>query len=360
MKAVILAGGGGTRLWPVSRKKLPKQNYPFISKDTLLQQTFKRLLKNFKLEDIYLATNISHRNLVRRQLGVPADKMKCLYEPVKRDTAAAIGLVATYLSHANPKAIMFTANSDHYIKDEKEYFRILKLTERLVKKFPDHIVLVGINPTYPETGYGYIKLAHEVMKLGKDSVFKAEKFIEKPDLARAKSYLKKWNYLWNPAIFVWRVDHLLNLYKKFLPQTFKILMKIKKSIGTKNESRILKQEFRKIKPISIDYGIMEKTKKMLAVPADLGWTDVGHWRSVKEILSETAEDNIIRGKHLGIDTKGSLIYSLSNKLITTAGIENMIIIDTKDALLICPKDRAQDVKKIVENLEKRPGGRRYL
>ena len=216
----------------------------------------------------------------------------------------------------------------------------------MVKKHPDQIVLLGLNPTYPETGYGYIKLGKQKVSVGKDKLFNVECFKEKPDLKTAKKYLKSWAYLWNPAYFVFRVDTMLALYKKHLPQQYKILMKIK------NSPEKLKTEFPKIKPISVDYGIMEKANKLLCLPASFDWADIGHWRTVQEILADKKSDNVVKGKYIHMDGSGNLVYSYSNKLIATLGVKNSIIIETKDAILVCPKSKAQEVKKIVERLKK--------
>ncbi len=353
MKAIILAGGGGTRLWPVSRKKDPKQIKPLVGSDTLLQKTYKRVNKGFRKSDIFISTNIKYKQAIKKQLKSFPDR-NLILEPEKKDTAAAIGLAAVSLFHKNPKSIMVTVNSDAYIKDEKEYLRILKLAEKVVQKKPGSTVLIGINPTYPETGYGYIKLGSRDIKLGEDEIFKAEKFVEKPDFKKAKEYLSKWDYLWNPAMFVWRVDTLLNLYKKYLPSIYKSLMSIEASLGKKNSAEVIKEEFEKIKPISIDYGIMEKIQdKMLVIPADFGWADVGHWRTVKDVLSKKESDNVVKGKYIGIESEGNLVYSFSGKLVATCGINDMIIIETEDSILVCPRDRAQDVKKIVQMLEEK-------
>ncbi len=352
MKAIVLSGGSGTRLWPVSRKKLPKQTQPFIGRETLLEMTLKRLLRFLKKDDIYLAIGQSQYNLIKKQVAKFKIKNFSI-EPERKDTAAAIGLAAAMIHKRYPKEVIFTANTDHYIDPATTYARFIKLAAKATAQKPDHTVLIGINPTYPETGYGYIKMGSQKMVFDKDEVFAAERFVEKPDLRTAQMFLKKWEYLWNPAMFFWRADHLMKLYQKHLPQTYQKLMKIQKHMGQSDELKVLKTEFHKIKPISIDYGIMEKIKKMLVVPADFTWQDIGHWRSVKEVLSDTDSDNIIRGEHIGVDTSGSLIYSLAGKLIATSGVEDMMIIDTKDALLICRKDKAQDVKKLVELLEKK-------
>lgn len=355
MKAVILAGGGGTRLWPVSRKNTPKQVQPFIDNDTLLQKTYKRIRNKFAEEDIFVSTNINHYPLIKNQLlNFPDENI--ILEPEKKDTAAAIGLAAVKLYKKDPQSIMVTVNSDAYIKDENEYLRILLLAEQIIKEHPERTVLLGINPTYPETGYGYIKMSAPAMRYPKedgsyDEVFEVEKFVEKPDLETARKYVASWQYLWNPAVFVWKVETLLKLYNDFLPEIYEILMRIYHSLGREGETAVIKEQFAKINPISIDYGIMEKINNMLVIPADFGWADIGHWRSVKEVLNDT-RDNITKGKFINVDCKDNLIYGFNkNKLIAAIGIKDFIVIDTEDALLICPKDRAQDVKKVVTQLK---------
>jgi len=219
--------------------------------------------------------------------------------------------------------------------------------------------LIGIRPTYPETGYGYVKINKLFQQIGNDEIFYGQRFVEKPDLETAKKYVKNWDYFWNSAMFCWRVDYLLSLFKKYLPAHYKILMRIQPALGTKNEKKVVRREFKKLKPISIDYGIMERTRRLVVVPASFDWADVGHWRTVKEILASKKADNIVRGKYISIDSRGNLIYSYSGKLIATVGLKDMIIIETEDCLLVCPKDRAQDVKKVVEELERKKM-RKYL
>ncbi|MFA6098643.1 MAG: sugar phosphate nucleotidyltransferase [Patescibacteria group bacterium] len=351
MKIMILAGGGGTRLWPVSRKNRPKQIQPFIGNKTLLQLTYNRIRTGFLPKDIFISSNIKQKNFIQNQIpGLP--KVNYILEPAKKDTAAAIGLAAVYLAKKNPQEVMMMANSDGYIKNIKEYIRLLRLAEKIVSKNPEQTLLLGIRPTYPETGYGYIKINKLFRQAGNDEIFYGEKFIEKPDLPTAKKYMKRWDYLWNPAMFCWRVDYLLSLFKKYLPQHYQILMKIHSAIGTSRENQVLIKEFAKIKPISIDYGIMEKTKKIIVIPADFDWTDIGHWRAVKDVLANNEKDNVIKGQAITVDSENNLIYGYSGRLIATAGVKDMIIIDMEDCVLVCPKEKAQDVKKIVEKLEK--------
>jgi len=352
MKIVILAGGGGTRLWPVSRKSKPKQIQPFIGNKTLLQKTYDRQRRGFHVKDIYVSTNYKSFNIIKKQIP-KMPRQNFVLETAKRDTAAAIGLSAAYLAKQNPHDVMMMANSDHFIKNEKEYTRLLRLAERIIKNNPKYSLLIGIRPTYPETGYGYIKINKIFQQSGNDEIFYGQKFVEKPDLETAKKYIKSWDYLWNSAMFCWRVDYLLSMYKKYLPAHYKILMRIQPALGTSQEKKVVAREYKKMKPISIDYGIMERTRKILVIPASFDWADVGHWRAVKDILARQPGDNVIRGKHLSIDSRNNLIYSYTGKLIATADVNDMIIIDMEDCLLVCSKERAQDVKKIVEQLEKK-------
>jgi len=348
MDVVILAGGGGTRLWPVSRTANPKQFQPFLGRHTLLQKTYQRVRRVFRPSQIFISTNVTQRKLIARQLPkIPASQY--IVEPEKRDTAPALGLAAAWLAKRNPEAVFVTANVDHFIQDEAAYGRALKVAEQVVHRHPDTVTLLGIRPTYPETGYGYIKVGKRAFTQGRQRVYRVDRFVEKPTLATAKQYLKR-GYLWNPAIFVWRAQTLLDLFQRHLPSHFRGLRTIQKAIGTPKQHAVLKREFHRFKPISIDYGIMEKLHRMYVLPVDLGWADVGHWRTVRDVLQRGSRKNIVRGAHIGT-ADNSLIYGYTKRLIATSGVHNLIIIDTDDALLICSEDQAQDVKKLVDELK---------
>lgn len=358
MKAIVLSGGSGTRLWPVSRQSRPKQTQPLIGRETLLAMTVKRLLKFLKPNDIYLTTSEEQLPLIKKissGMGITHFSV----EPMRRNTAAAIGLAAAIIHKDYPTETVFTVNTDHYIDPVSKYVKFVRLAEEVIQSSPKQTVLIGINPTYPETGYGYIKMGSQKMVIGKDEVFAVEKFIEKPDLATAEKFTQQWEYLWNAGMFFWRVDYLLEQFRRHLPAQYRGLMRIQKAVGERNEKSVTRSEFKKIKPISIDYGIMEKEKNMLVIPSDFTWRDIGDWRSVKDALSKQPQDNVIKGRHIGVSTNSSLIYSLAGKLIATAGVENLVIIDTHDALLVCRRDQAQDVKKLVELLEQQKK-RKYL
>jgi len=352
MYPIILAGGTGTRLWPVSRKESPKQIQPFLDGETLLLKTYKRLINSAPTENIFLSTNISLFNEAKKQLkDLPLKNF--VLEPVKRDTAGALGLSLLKILKRDKDGVFVYINSDAYIKNEKEYDRLLRLGESIIQKNPEKTLLIGINPTYPETGYGYIEVGNFLKKFNEDDVFIVNSFKEKPDLETAKRYLESAKYLWNPTLIIARADYFLSLYKKHLPEMYDILMKINEAIDTDDEDDVIADYFSQITPISIDNGILEKEKDMIVMPGNFGWTDIGHWRAILDILSEDGKDNVELTNHIHTDSFGNFIYSLTGKLTATIGLENMIIVETEDALLICPKNRAQDVKKIVQKLEER-------
>jgi mannose-1-phosphate guanylyltransferase len=357
MKIVILAGGHGTRLWPVSRKNQPKQAECFFDNQTLLQLTYKRVLKGFRKEDIYISCGKSQQGLLNRQVSLNKDNF--ILEPEAKGTAMAIGLACIRLYQKDQNAILAMVNSDHFIKNEKEYLRILKVANKTVQENPDYLTLIGIKPDYPETGYGYIELGDLFKKIGKDKVNKIKRFKEKPDLKTAKQYLKNSKFLWNPAWFVFRAETMLNLFQKHLPKHYKALKKIEQKIDTKDESKVLASEFKKVTPISIDYGIMEKAKKMLIIPSDIKWQDVGSWDAVGDAFADKIEKDV--NNKLSINSKNNLIINKNKeKLISLLGVDDLIVVDTKDALMICPKSKSQEVKKIIEKLKEVKKLNKYL
>lgn len=350
MYPVILAGGVGTRLWPVSRRNSPKQIKPFLDGESLILKTYKRIKKIAPKENIFLSTNIALLKDIQDELYDLPNKNFVL-EPVRRDTAAAFGLSLLKILKRDKDGIFVYINSDAHIKDEKEYERILKLGEQIIKEEPNRILLIGINPTYPETGYGYIEVGDFYKNVGED-IFNVASFKEKPDLETAKRYLESSKYFWNPTLIIAKANNFLENYKRYLPEMYDILMKINEAIDTEDEDSVIEDLFSRITPISIDKGILENAREMIVLPGNFGWTDIGHWRAIADILSDEGKDNIELANHIHTDSSGNLIYSLTGKLTATIGLQNMIIIETEDALLICPRDRAQDVKAIVEKIEK--------
>jgi mannose-1-phosphate guanylyltransferase len=351
MKVLILAGGSGTRLWPLSRLTKPKQVQPFLDNLTMLQHTWRRCRRSFSNHDIFVSTTKAHLKEVKRQL--PQLKIDHLIvEPAAKNTAPAIGLACLIIKKLYPHEVVVTVNSDHHVKDSQAYGRALKLGERAVKASPDALLLLGLKPTYPETGYGYIKLGPKVPGLGSSGVFTVERFIEKPPLAQAKKYLADWKYLWNSGLFMFYPESLLKLYHQHSPAVWHRLQRLK--IGrlpggewTVNNS----QEFLKFPALSLDYAVVERSRNLAVLPAEFGWSDVGHWRTIYDLLVDQAGANVSKGRYVGIASQGNLIYSLAGKLVATVGVEDHVIIDTGDALLVCPKAKAQDVKHLVAMLK---------
>jgi len=348
MKIVIRAGGVGTRLWPISRQNKPKQLHALLSNKTMLQEAIELSMRATAIENIYISGNQDYENILRKDLGAVLEN-NLILEPARRETAAAIGLEAVYLSQKDNQAVIASLGSDHAIKNKKEFVRLLKLAVKTINKHPQHIICLGIKPTCPDIGYGYIELGKKLSP----EIFSVVSFHEKPPQKLAQQFLQAGNFLWNANMFVWRVDTILKLYEKFLPKMYQQLMLIKKSIGTKKERETINKVYPKLEKIAIDYAIIEKAKNILAIPADIGWNDIGDWARLKDELAATEEDNVIKAEHVGLDTKNCLVYSETKKLITTLGLENIIIVETEDALLVCDKYRSADIKKIVEELKKR-------
>lgn len=357
LKVVIRAGGTGTRLWPKSRQNNPKQLSKLIGSKTMLQETVSRVVGVVHYSDIFISTNRKLLKEVKKQIPkIPAKNI--IVEPDKRDTAAAIGLETVYIRKRYPGAIIASLGSDHLIRSKNNFQRTLKNTYKLVSRNPRYLTCIAVYPTYPDTGYGYIKLNNILDQESRAELYKVDKFIEKPDISNAKKYVKDGNYLWNANMFMWKADTILRCYERFLPSVYKDLRIIEKAIGTADEKKVLENKYPKLKKISVDNGIMEKADKVAAISLEAGWSDIGDWSTLKDELKK-GRSNLVEAKHIGIDTENTLVYGDKRKVIATIGVENMVVVDTEDALLICDKNRAQEVKKIVDKLEKK-NERRYL
>ena len=358
MKIIILAGGGGTRLWPWSRENEPKQILPILGRDSLLQQTYKRMRLVFSAGDILVVTAKSCAPSITKQLP-ELPKNNLLLEPVKRDSAGAIGLAAARFIARSPREVIVTVHSDHYVSDAKKYARLLKRAGQLAQKNPEQTILTGIKPSYPETGYGYIQLDKKFVQQSTAGVYRVKRFIEKPSVVKAQRLIAEGNCFWNPGLFAWRVDYLWSLYKTYLPNNFSALEKISQASGANLQAAIDRQ-FVKLNPISIDYAILEKTKKMLVIPSDLGWADIGHWRSVQEMSARDANGNVVNGESLLIESENNLMLSKDKKFVAALGVKDLVVVETNDAILIINKNRAQDVKKIVAHLRSKKDWKKYL
>lgn len=352
--ALIMAGGKGERFWPKSRVNMPKQ-FLSLTDDgkTMIQLTVERISPVVDIKDVYIATNKNYRELVKQQLpGIPEENILC--EPVGRNTAPCVGLGAVHVASKYDDAVMIVLPSDHLIKNNEVFADTFKEAVQIAEEGAN-LVTVGITPNYPETGYGYIKYNQDDKK---NNAYSVEKFVEKPDLETAKSYLADGTYLWNSGMFVWKVSTILDCFKKFMPDTYEGLLKIKAAVGTADENAVLEAEFPNLESQSVDYGIMEKADSIYTLPGNFGWDDVGSWLAVGRIKKNDDNSNVINGNVVAVNTRGCVIEG-GEKLIATVGLRYIVVVDTKDATLITTKENAGEIKQVLAKLREE-GKNEYL
>lgn len=342
---VIMAGGGGTRFWPLSRKAKPKQFLNLSGKDTMVMDTIKRLCRVADQEDIFVVTG---ENFVESTAEATKELLRAdhiLGEPAARNTAACIGYAAMEIVKKYGDGVMCVAASDHFIRNEQEYERVMKLAASLAEE-KDALVTIGIKPTFPSTGYGYIRSERKE----KEAYYEVEEFVEKPDLETAKEYLASGQYAWNSGMFVWEASVILSYFEKLLPDIYECLVKIGDAMGTDREKEVIRQVYPVIPKISVDYGIMERAKGVLMVEGDFGWNDVGSFDALEEIYEKDENGNVVLADTCLLDTQDCILYGDGKKLIATLGVKDLVIAQTKDILLVCDKKMAQDIKRIPEEL----------
>ena len=340
-----MAGGGGTRFWPLSRKQLPKQFLNLTGKDLMVNLTFDRLARFVDSEDIFVVTNHIHADLTEELMNGRMKRDHILAEPVARNTSACIGYAAMEIVKKYGDGIMCILASDHYIKDEDTYVSVMQDAVKTAEE-TDGLVTIGIRPTFPSTGYGYIRNA----TLEGKTYRKVEEFVEKPDLNTAKEYLADGRYAWNSGMFVWKASTILSYFEKLLPDVYEYLCKIGDAMGTSDEQRVINEVYPVIPKISVDYGIMERADNVLMLEGDFGWNDIGSFDTLPVVLEADENGNVCHGEHILLDSKDCICYA-KNKLIATIGVENLVVVETPDTVLVCPRERVQEVKKIVEQLE---------
>jgi mannose-1-phosphate guanylyltransferase len=350
--AMIMAGGGGTRLWPLSRKDRPKQMLKLVGDRTLFQVAVDRLLGLFPGDHILVVTSAFQAEIFKQQSPeIPAENY--IIEPDGRDTAAAIGLAAVVLHQRDPEAIMAVVTADHFIEREGRFLHVLRAAQQVAAE--GHLVTLGIQPTFPSTGFGYIQQGNYLGTYENMVVFKALNFKEKPDAETAVKFLEGEDHSWNSGMFIWQISQVLGEFEKQMPKLFKALTKIGNEIGKEDYEAVLRQEWQKLDKVSIDFGIMEGAENVAVIPAKgLGWSDVGSWNAVFDALARDADGNVFNAQHhISEDTKNSLVFTngLSDRLIVTIGVEDLIIVDTGDVIMVCDNQHAQDVKKIVGKLK---------
>jgi len=353
--ALIMAGGSGTRLWPCSREACPKQLLGLLSESTMLQEACQRITPLVPSDRIFVVTNEACSDVVRRQIPqVPTDNV--IGEPEGHGTGPCIGLSALYLRRLDPEAVMAVLTADHYIEKADELRRALGAAAQVAEE--GHLVTLGIEPNRPATGYGYIQRGEKSAQANGYDVYRVEKFTEKPDLTTAQAFIESGRYYWNSGMFIWKVSTILREFEKLMPQLYAQLMEIDAALGTAEERAVLERIWSKVENQTIDYGVMERADEVAVIPVDIGWSDVGSWATLFELLPADGEGNVVVGQHIGLDTKGCLIHG-SHRLVTTIGLEDMIVVDTEDVLLVCPKERAQEVRDLVKKL-KESGKEEYL
>jgi len=347
--AVIMAGGVGTRLWPRSRQNMPKQFLDIVAENTMLQETFLRIEPLIPPDRVFVITNGTCAPIVREQIPwLPRDNV--LVEPAGRNTAPCIGLAALYLRQLDPEGVMVVLPADHLIREAAHFREVLKVVAEVAQD--GHLATMGIQPDSPHTGYGYIQRGDSLRQVGQHGVYKVARFTEKPDEVTAHRFLDSGQYYWNSGMFGWKVSAILEAIKVHLPALHAQLMTIEAALGSQREREVMEEVWQRVEGISIDYGVMERAGNVAVIPMDVGWSDVGSWATVAELLPKDADDNVVVGEHIGIDTTGSLLYS-SGRLIATIGLRDIIVVDTGDAVLVCPRARAQEVKDLVDELRGR-------
>ena len=353
--AIILAGGRGTRFWPRSRTRTPKQLLNIIGKDTMLEQTVARLRPFIPAERTWTVTNAEQAAAVRKQLPAAARK-RVLTEPMGLNTAVAIALAAIHVRHsAGGDALMAVLPADHYIAEAEKYREIVGAALDVARE-PGRMVVLGIPPTRPETGFGYIERMGEPILAGGFPVFAVRRFTEKPQAQAAEEYIASGNFQWNAGMFFWRVSTFLESLRQFLPKTHAAIEQLSGSIGSRGYERKLRALYRKLENISVDYAILEPATRqpgpprVFVIPAEVGWSDIGSWAAVYELLAKQPGENILAGAGHALDAQGNFLWSPS-KFVAAIGVRDLVVVETPDALLICPRGRAQDVAKIVKWLE---------
>lgn len=351
--AVILAGGGGTRLWPKSRKKTPKQFLKLIGKETMMQLTASRITKLVPWNRIIVVTNALYKEEVQQQLPeVPVENI--IAEPEKRDTALAMLTGAMYAKNLDPQAVVINCASDHTVTDDAEFIHVMRAAAEVAHN-EDHLVTVGIAPTFPSSGFGYIKIGEDIKKLDKGlSLFAVENFTEKPNVATAKAFIATGKYFWNANMYVWSSQALEKAFKKHAPKLWSAAKPLNDKTGDEFH-QALDSVYNNAESISIDYAISEKADNLVLLPGDFGWNDVGDWKVVYDLEKKDLADNVVlsEGDHLpsiAINSQRNLIHT-EGRLVAMVGVNDFIIIDTEEILMIIPKERSQEVKKLVERLK---------
>lgn len=348
--AVIMAGGIGSRFWPISTHKLPKQFHDILGTgNSLIQQTYNRFENLIPSENILIATNKKYKKLVKKQLKTIASN-QVLLEPAMQNTAPCILYSAFKIYNKNPDGIMIVAPSDHYIKNEKEFISNVKTSFDFCSK-NDFLLTLGIEPTSPNTGYGYIKF-----NKSNSPIKEVLNFTEKPNLKTAEKFINSGEYLWNAGIFIWSVKSILKAFETYLPEMFELFSKGYDEYNTTSENSFIEENYAKSEIISIDFGIMEKATNVCVLPTNFGWNDLGTWASLQnQLKADENQNTTLGGEVIFRDANGNMVKTQSDKKVVIQGLNNFIVVEKNDVLLICPKDKEQEIKEITAEVKSKFG-----
>ena len=341
--AVIMAGGSGTRLWPLSRRNLPKQMQKFVSDKTLIDETVERLLTFVPKQNLFISTTGNYGAKIKELLpNIPADNI--IIEPVARGTTAAFALVTTTIMKRDPKATIFTIASDHTVTDVEEFKKTIQAAFDYLNKHPDDIALVGLKPTRPDTGLGYIKMKKEISQ--EPLVFTVDKFVEKPSHEVAKKYVESGEYYWNAAYYGFKAKTLLDAYKEADPR---IIDSINAYLSSGDVADFMKAPD-KVHEIEV---INPAKYRLVLIAANFSWSDIGNWQALHEVLSQLQGKNLVSNssKHIDVNSSNCLIFSTNQKLVATVGLDNIVVVDTPDVLLVLNKEQPGDIKELLETLK---------
>jgi len=356
MKIVIFAGGVGTRLWPLSRKNTPKQFEKIVGDKSMLQIAVNKLFPEFKWEDIFISTGTNYEGLVKTQLPQLPPK-NIIIEPEMRDVGPAVGLITSLFVKSNPnEPIALLWGSDHLVKQEELFRNVLRVAEKIILKHPDRIVFIGQKPRFASQNLGYIEFGKEIEKINEIPIFSFEGFKYRPHLSVAEKFLKDGHHAWNLGYFVTTPKFLWKLFEEFSPALYEKLKAINNAYLTEKYEKVLADVYPTIEKISFDNAILEKLdpKDASVVSVDIGWSDIGAWEALKEALSERADENVTKGKVMIEDSTDTLVFNFTNQLTVGIDLEKMLVINTEDVLLVCPKDSVPKIKKLVESLSGTP------
>ncbi len=339
--ALIMAGGKGTRFWPLSTEEKPKQFLNLLGRETMIQMTVNRVKPIIPIERIFVCTVSSYVELVKEQLPeLPEENI--IVEPEGRNTAPCIALSSMIINRKYNDAAIAVLPSDHLIKDEEKFRNIILDCNEFLDINETALITIGMKPDRPETGYGYIRYDKKSFELKEDKFIKVDKFVEKPDLEMAENYLKEGNYLWNGGMFLWKASNIVNQIREYCPEVYEPLKNIEKSDDDKLND-LIKERYSDTKAISIDYAVLEKSKEIYVVPADIGWDDIGTWKSVERYKKKDDFDNIIEGNAKAIESKSNIALN-NGKRIVLIGIDDVMALETNDSIYIVSKDKMDDLR----------------